>query len=96
MNEKGYMKKLFDFKRIYERVFETNQLFLSVYYLALIFHSLIKLLRMTHSYRASVSTLDGINTDTADGQKKKTIETGCMQLDSNNNRNWHQRTISLW
>ena len=40
-----------------------------------------KLSRMTHSYRAnisSVSTLDGRGADTAVCKKKKTIETGCI------------------
>ena len=39
---------------------------------------MVKLSRMTHSYRASISTLDGRDADTAVCKKKKTIETGCM------------------
>ena len=39
-----------------------------------------KLSRMTHSYRASVSTLDGRSADTAVLGKKKTVETACMWI----------------
>ena len=42
-----------------------------------------KLSRMSHSYRAnvsSVSTLDGRGADTAVRKKKKMAETGCMWI----------------
>ena len=42
-----------------------------------------KLSRMTHSYRANISsasTLDGSGADTADRQKKKTVEIDCMWI----------------
>ena len=39
-----------------------------------------KLCRLTYSYRASVSTLDGRAADTAVGKMQKTIETGCMWI----------------
>ena len=51
--------------------------------------------KLTHSYRASVSTLDGRRADTAVSKKKKTIETGCF-VDPKNNRRWSQQVISLW
>ena len=56
-----------------------------------------KLSRMTHSYRAnisSVSMLDGRDADTAVRKKKKTIETGCI-ADPNNNRRRLQWVLSL-
>ena len=40
----------------------------------------VKLSRITHSYRASASTLDGRGTDTAVCNKKKTVETGYMWI----------------
>ena len=39
-----------------------------------------KLSRMTHSYSASVSTLDGRGADTGVRKKKKTVETGSMWI----------------
>ena len=59
---------------------------------------MVKLSRMTPSYRAnisSVSTLDGRGADTA-VRKKEKAGRNWLNVDPNDNRSWSQRVINLW